>query len=139
MNKKVVLYICLFCILVVLLVAAFLFVNKRISNKEEYHKANTTNETIRSREEENFVKNQIIVGFDEKESNDDITRTLDNLEGLKSHETLGLNAYLVTFKENFKSLNDIKNYCNQLVKDTIISVCEPNHIIQLDDCSKGPC
>ena len=86
-----------------------------------------------------FVENEVIINF-----YDDVTETeKDNFfsgyTDIINHESIGLNMYVLTLNRNFETRSEVVNYCRNLSTNIFIEYCEPNNIIKLDDCSKGPC
>ena len=141
MNKKIVLYICFFFILGTLLIFALVTLDKRIEKNSIFINDNMTNETLEPINKMNgdFVQNQIMISFDKKYSEEEIKNTISSIRELKQSKILFDKSYILTLNKEFKSRTELYNYCKELVNNTIITNCEANNIIRLDDCSKGPC
>lgn len=87
-----------------------------------------------------FVRNEIIISFNDNYSVLQIEDFLRNLDNFESYDTINGKEYVVVFTKDFDSRAEILNYCNKLsMNNSNIKYCEPNDIIMLDDCSKGPC
>ena len=143
MNKRVVLYICFFFILVVLLIITHITLSKRIVDNK--YNGTTTNQTkVKDISDPitldgDYVKNQVIISFDKSVSEADIKSTINSIKELNKSESLFDNTYVLTINVEFDSRNDLNNFCKNLVSNTKVSNCEANNIIRLDDCTKGPC
>jgi len=87
----------------------------------------------------NFVKNEVLITFRDKvdeETRKEIMNTLPNL----SNYTESYDLYVAELKKDFRTLSDLKDYCKKLTNNYIeIQFCEPNYIITIPDCNKGPC
>ena len=87
-----------------------------------------------------FVPNEIIISFKDSYTPLEVDVFIENLDNIKSYIKSSDESYLVEFYKDFDSPSEIFNYCNKLMDENdYISYCEPNYIIQLDECSKGPC
>ena len=146
MNKKLALYIGLFFSLVILLIITFIIINKKILNREEYNRilrdANNTNETIIKtivNPGSSFVNNQVLIMFNDKASKEEVEKSLKSIPNVVETDSLFDYSYSLTLDITFNNLEELHNYCKEIQKDKLITVCEPNHIIKIDDCSKGPC
>jgi len=148
-NRKLVLYISLFIALIVLLIITYTIVSNKINEKSFYKMKpiEYTNETeepiygepIHGKPRDSFVKNQVLIMFDEKASKEEVESSLEKIKYVTKKESLFDYSYSLTLSITFNNLGELNNYCKEIQKDKLITVCEPNHIIYLDDCSKGPC
>ncbi len=86
-----------------------------------------------------FVENEVIIGFYDNAKELDIENYIYNLPAVIYYESLiDGESYVLTIDHNFNSRSDLNRYCNS-IKDKYIEYCEANNIYKLDDCSKGPC
>lgn len=141
MNSKTITYICVGIAVVVLFLV---FTNLNYSeepiisgkNESEIYLGEPVEGKI---ERDDFVKNEVMISFKDNASTSEIERYLKGLSDVKSYDDLGINIYVLTLNFDFESRSELNKYCSTLTKSNLVEYCEPNNIIKLDDCSKGPC
>ena len=94
---------------------------------------------IPKRVDDSYVKNEILVGFKDNYSYEEIENYIDSLEDVNGYDKLSDKSYVIMFNHEFDTRQILNSYCNDLEKNSIVDYCEANNIIKLDDCSKGPC
>lgn len=128
MNDKTITYICIFIAVVIILMIGF---NFKVSEESNIAPVSYT--------DNDFVKNEVLIGLSEEYTSSILERFLSNESDIKDFETLDNKTYVVTLNYDFKSREELNNYCDYLTKNKFIQYCEANNIIKLDDCTKGPC
>ncbi len=105
-----------------------------ITKKNKITTARTTNGVY-----SNFVKNEVLITFRDKVDEETRKEIINSLPNLNNY-TESYDLYVAELKKDFRTLSDLKDYCKKLTNNyTEIQYCEPNYIITIPDCNKGPC
>jgi len=86
-----------------------------------------------------FVDNEVIITFEDNVTLEEKENFFDSLSNLSYSKELYDNTYVLELNRHFETRSEVIIYCDNLNKNIFIKYCEPNNIIKLDDCSKGPC
>ncbi len=132
MNKRNKI-VCISLAVLVLLVIGF-----------NYYRDNLKPTTLPIREykpihDRDFVNNEVIITFYDDATNEEKEDFFDSISDLSYSRNLYDNTYVLELNRSFETRSEVIIYCDQLNKNKSIKYCEPNNIIKLDDCSKGPC
>ncbi len=134
MNTKSITYI---CIALAVIVIFLVFTNLNYSQEPVI--IPDGNRTIKPIIENDFVKNEVLIGIKDKVNKNEIENYLKTFPEIENYETLGYGSYVITVNYEFENRKELGEFCNKLLKNKSIKYCEANNIIKLDDCSKGPC
>ena len=132
MNKRNKI-VCISLAVLVLLVIGF-----------NYYRDNFKPRTLPIREykpiqDRDFVDNEVIISFYDDVTFEEKEKFFDSLFDLSNSKELYDNTYVLELNRHFETRSEVNSYCDYLNKNVFIKYCEPNNIIKLDDCSKGPC
>lgn len=132
MNKRNKI-VCISLAVLVLLVIGF-----------NYYRDNLKPRTLPIREykpiqDRDFVDNEVIISFYDDVTFEEKEKFFDSLFDLSNSKELYDNTYVLELNRHFETRSEVNSYCDYLNKNVFIKYCEPNNIIKLDDCSKGPC
>ena len=134
MNTKSITYI---CIALAVIVIFLVFTNLNYSQEPEV--ILDGNGTIKPMPNDDFVKNEVLIGIKDNITKKEIEDYLKTISEIENYETLGYGSYVITVNYEFENRKELGEFCNKLLKNKSIKYCEANNIIKLDDCSKGPC
>ena len=134
MNTKTITYI---CIALAAIVIFLVFTNLNYSQEPDI--VIDKNETIKHAIDNDFVKNEVLIGIKDNVTKKEIEDYLKTISEIENYETLGYGSYVITINYEFENREELGEFCNKLLKNKSIEYCEANNIIKLDDCSKGPC
>lgn len=134
MNTKTITYI---CIALAAIVIFLVFTNLNYSQEPDI--VIDKNETIKHTIDNDFVKNEVLIGIKENVNKKEIEDYFKTISEIDNYETLGYGSYVITVNYEFENRKELGEFCNKLLKNKSIEYCEANNIIKLDDCSKGPC
>ena len=90
-------------------------------------------------QDRDFVDNEVIISFYDDVTFEEKEKFFDSLFDLSNSKELYDNTYVLELNRHFETRSEVNSYCDYLNKNVFIKYCEPNNIIKLDDCSKGPC
>ena len=109
----------------------------------DYYKKQTENHIlpiIHKKQNNNYVKNEIILVFNDIYLDIDEDSFIESLENYSYHDIIYDATYVIGFSKDFETRSELNNYCKELTDNNdFINYCEANNKIVLDDCNKGPC